>query len=99
MEFFGRGLVIKEANRARRCLNIKGLHALDLKTLRPDASPGDFNKQQHRKDARRMVRELKPTWIIGSPPCTAFSIWNMGINYKRMNPKDVAQTLEEGRLH
>ena len=23
----------------------------------------------------------------------------MGINYKRMNPKDVAQKLEEGRLH
>ena len=46
-----------------------------------------------------MVRELKPTWIIGSPPCTAVSIWNMGINYKKMNPKDVAQKLEEGRLH
>ena len=27
MEFFGRGSIIKEANRARRCLDIRGLHA------------------------------------------------------------------------
>ena len=51
------------------------------------------------EDARRMVPELTPTWIIGSPPCTAFSIWSMGINYKKMDPKDAAEKLEEGRLH
>ena len=95
MEFDGRGSIIKEANKARRCLNVKGLHALDLRTFRPDGSPWDFTNQRHRRDARRMVRELKPTWIIGSPPHTAFSIWNMGMNYKKMKPEDVAQKLEE----
>ena len=47
----------------------------------------------------RRIRTLKPTWVIGSPPCTAFSIWNVGINYKKMNPKTVAHMLEEGRSH
>ena len=88
-----------EANRARRCLNVKGIHALDLRTFRPDGEAWDFRQLKHRKDARKMVRELKPTWVIGSPPCTAFSIWNFGINYKKMDVKDVADALEEGRLH
>ena len=85
MEFFGRGSIIKEANKARRCLNIRGLHALDLRTFRPDGVAWDFNKLAHRKDARRLVRTLKPTWFIGSPPCTALIIWNVGINYKQMD--------------
>ena len=99
MEFYGRGSIVGEANRARRCLNIKGLHALDLRTFRPDGTHWDFNDIKHRRDARRMVRDLKPTWIIGSPPCTAFSIWNFGINYKKMNHVEVARMLEEGRSH
>ena len=46
-----------------------------------------------------MVRDLRPTWARGSPPCTAFSIWNFGMNYKKMDAKAVAAALEEGRLH
>ena len=38
MEFFGRGEIVREANRARRELNIRGLHALDLRTYRPDGT-------------------------------------------------------------
>ena len=38
MEFFGRGSVVKQANKTRRSLNIKGLHALDLRTLRSDGT-------------------------------------------------------------
>ena len=91
MEFFGRGAIVREANRARRCLNIQGLHALDLRTYRPDGHAWDFNDIKHRKDARRLVRTLKPTWVIGSPPCTAFSIWNIGINYKRDEPEGCCQ--------
>ena len=99
MEFYGRGSILREANRARRCLNIKGIHALDLRTFRPDGKHWDFRLPQHRRDAKRMVRELQPTWVIGSPPCTAWSIWNFGINYKKMDVKDVSAMLEEGRLH
>ena len=99
MEFFGRGATVREANRARRCLNIQGLHALDLRTYRPDGHAWDFNNIKHRKDARRLVRTLKPTWMIGYPPCTAFSSWNIGIKLKKMNPKDVASMLEEGTSH
>ena len=99
MEYYGRGEIMKDANRARRCLNVKGIHALDLRTFRPDGTHWDFTKIRHRKDARRMVRELKPNWIIGSPHCTAFSRWNIGINYKKMSPTDVFKMLSEGRLH
>ena len=60
MEFYGRGSIVKEATKARRCPNVKGLHAFDKRTFRPDGNPWDFTKIQHRKDARRMVRELKP---------------------------------------
>ena len=72
MEFYGRGSLVREANQARRCLNIKGLHALDLRTFRPDGSPWDFTLLRHRRDARNMVRKLKPTWVIGSPPMHSF---------------------------
>ena len=99
MEFYGRGNIMKEASRARRCLNIRGIHALDLRTFRPDGKPWDFRLLKHRRDARRMVRQLRPTWVIGSPPCTAWSIWNFGINYKKMDAQAVQAQLDEGRLH
>ena len=46
-----------------------------------------------------MVRELKPTWVIGSPPCTAYSIWNAGINYRKMSAEKVSRLMQEGRMH
>ena len=81
---------------SRRCLNAKGQHALDLPSFRPDGTTSDFNNPQHRKEARCMARELKRTRVIGSPPCTAFSIWNFGVNFKKMNHVDVAVMLQEG---
>ena len=49
MEFYGRGSIPREANRARRCLNVKGIHALDLRTFRPDGDAWDFRLLKHRK--------------------------------------------------
>ena len=51
-ELYERGSIVKEASRARRCLNVKGLHALDLTTFRPDGNPCDFTNLQHRRDAK-----------------------------------------------
>ena len=41
VEFYGRGNIMKEANKARRCLNVRGIHALDLHTFRPDGKTWD----------------------------------------------------------
>ena len=99
VEAFGRGSLIKEAAAQRRNLNLKGLHAMDLRTFRDDGAPWDFSKREHRHDARRMLATEKPHWVIGSPPCTAFSIWNVGINFKKMDPVKVAAMIQEGRAH
>ena len=36
---FGRGSIVKEAARARRSLNLKGLRAMGLRTMRDDGTP------------------------------------------------------------
>ena len=46
-----------------------------------------------------MQKEEKPRWIIGSPPCTPWTIWNFGLNDKKMDPAVVANMLLEGRMH
>ena len=84
---------------SRRNLNIEGLRSFDLRSLKPDGTPWNFMKRSDRKLARRMINEQDPDWVIGAPPCTAFSIWNHGINFKKMDPETVRQMLEEGRAH
>ena len=83
----------------RRSLNLKGLRAMDLRTTRDEGTPWDFNKRQHHHDARRLQSKDKPTWMIGSPPCTTFSIWNVDINLKKMDPSRVAAMIAEGKSH
>ena len=86
-------------NAHRRNLNVQGLASLDLRSPKPNGEQWDFCKSADRREARRMVKELDPDWIIGAPPCTAFSIWNYGLNYKKMSAEAVRAKLEEGRLH
>ena len=97
LEAFGRGSIVQEALQSRRNLNIEGLCAMDIQTLWPDGTPWGFTIKAHRYDARIMQRDLKPTWLVGSPPCTPFSIWNVGINFKKIDPSRLAAMLEEGR--
>ena len=99
MELYGRGAVVDMANARARSLNIEGLDALDLRTLKPDGSAWDFTKRADRRLALQLVKERKPRWLIVSPPCTAFSTWNQGLNAMRMNPALRRKSLREGRLH
>ena len=46
-----------------------------------------------------MVHMLKPRWVIGSPPCTAWSSWNWHLNYKKLPATKVKEMVAEGRLH
>ena len=99
LELYGRGRLNELANGRRRNLNCEGLGALDLRTRRPDGEPWDFRLKQHREDALAMVMMVKPKWVIGSPPCTAWCTWNWHLNYKRMTSQKVQEMIKEGKEH
>ena len=58
-EVVGRGSAVQEALQSRRTLNIEELHAMDMRTLRSDGVPCDFNNKAHTHDARTMQHDLK----------------------------------------
>ena len=45
------------------------------------------------------MKDTKPDWILGAPPCTPFSIWNHGINFKKMDAAKVKALIAEGLVH
>ena len=47
--------------------------ALDLTVKREDDEPWDFNRSDHREDARGLLKETRPKLLIGSPACKAWS--------------------------
>ena len=98
VEVYGKS-IYDHSHMSRRNLNVKGLSSFDIRSLKPDGTPWDFLKRSDRKLARRMINEQDPDWVIGAPPCTSFSIWNHGMNYKKMDPDRVSQLLAEGRQH
>ena len=99
MELYGQGRIIEASSGCRRNLNIQGLAALDLRTHKPDGSPWDFNLASDRQLALQLLDELKPVWVIGSPPCTAFSKLNLNLNFPKMPPEKVKEKVAEGVRH
>ena len=100
MEVFGGGAICKEANGPRRNLNVKGLSSMDLRTCKPDGNPWNFDLREDRRLAREMIDKEEPTWLIGSPPCTAFSLWNVAMNYpKAPDQEAVKEAIARGRRH
>ena len=98
IEAYGR-TITDYTNASRRNLNVKGLSSLDFRTPKANGAPWDFRRRSDRQAAIKLVDDLNPDWILGAPPCTAFSIWNFGMNYKKMDGDAVRAKLAEGRLH
>ena len=98
MEVYGRS-VFDQSQISRRNLNVHGLGALDLRTTKPDGTPWNFCRREDRKLSRSMIEKQDPDWIVGAPPCTPFSIWNHGINFKKMDPDKVKALIAEGLVH
>ena len=98
-ELYGHGTIVQASHGCRRNLNLSGLHALDLRTSKPDGEHWDFSRAADRRLARSMVNDLKPTWVIGSPPCTFFSAWNQGINHRKMDPERVEELRKQAITH
>ena len=98
VEMYGCGNIVTAANTVLRNLNVGGLAAFDLRTSKPSGVPWDFCKKSDRMEALKYVKDKKPTWIIGSPPCTAFSRLQ-GLNFPKMNPERVAQIMKAAKAH
>ena len=73
IEMHGCGSINLEANNSRRQLGLRGIGALYLRTAKPDGTAWDFTKRSDRRAARDLIYTDNPDWVIGSPPCTAFS--------------------------
>ena len=74
MEVYGRGAINETANKAHRNLDRKGIGALDLRTTKASGEPWNFKLRSDRREARELIDQRQPAWLIGSPPCTYFSI-------------------------
>ena len=88
-----------DANLPRRNLNVRGLAALDLRTVNDNGTPWNFSLEKHRKEAVRLIDGLDPTWIVGLPPRIAFSQWNVSMNYPEMDPEVVKRMIAECEVH
>ena len=80
-ELYGQGRMLKMANNMRDVI-VDGLNARDLITNRPDGLPWDFNDDNKRKRAMKMLKDQQPTLLVGSPMCRAFSLLQ-GLNRKK----------------
>lgn len=98
IEAYGTGRIVESANGVLRNLNIKGHAVFDLRTRKGDGTPWNFSKASDRKEALRYVKEKRPTWIVGCPPCSAFTRLQ-GLNFRKMAPERIKTILHEGRRH
>ena len=98
VEMYGCGNIVHAANHVLRNLNVDGLATFDLRTARPDGRAWNFSRKSDRKMAIEYIKDKKPSWVIGSPPCTAFSRLQ-GLNYYKMDPEKVKAILKEARMH
>ena len=58
----------------------------------------DFNLWWDREEALQLVDDQKPTWVIGSLPCTYYSAWQ-NINFKKISADEAARRMALGRVH
>ena len=73
--------------------------SLDLSILDPDdGKPWDFNSRAKRTKVMKIIKELEPQLLIGSPMCTAFSILQ-NINRERMGEAKWAKIMQYGKRH
>ena len=73
--------------------------SLDLTFKRASGMHWDFSVASNRKAAIEMIRETKPYLIIGSPPCTAWSmLQHLGKN-KPGHEERLRRDQEQARVH
>ena len=74
-------------------------YAFDITTNDPDdGEPWDFDAPAKREKARRLIREQKPLFLVGSPMCTAWCTWQR-LNQLRRSPEICRRERVKARLH
>ena len=59
----------------------------------------DALEASDRQRIRKRVRRDKPFLVVGSPPCTDWCFYNVGINHKKMAPEELKRRLIEREVH
>ena len=72
MEVYGRGAIVDMANARARSLNIDGLDALDIRTLKHDGTAWDFDTPKCQEKALRLIAEDDPGLRMACPECSPF---------------------------
>ena len=65
----------------------------------PDGRSLDFENPDDCAECERRLAREKPYLLIGCPPCTDWSIFNVNMNYKHMDPEEVERRRRRARLH
>lgn len=73
--------------------------ALDLTTCDEDGREWNFDHLEMRNRVVRKLLKDKPSLLVGSPMCTAFSQMNENVNYTRMDPEEIRRRKAYGRKH
>ena len=85
MEVYGGGAIDGCANQSRRDFGLKGIGALDIRTQQLHGGPCDFTVRSDRRLGRELIDIEYPDWVVGSPPCTPFSMRNVGAIFPIMD--------------
>ena len=72
--------------------------ALGLGTNDETGRPWDFTRAGMRNKAARLFLEDKPVVLMGSPPCTDWSVL-MNLNWDKVDPEVVAERKVIARVH
>ena len=72
--------------------------SFDINTNDTNGEPWNFMKSSIRQKAREYVKNNKPMFIIGSPPCDQWSIMQ-NLNNNKRDPEDIKRKLIEARIH
>ena len=73
--------------------------ALDLTCIDPeDGKPWDFDVTEKREKARRLLRQQKPLFLIGSPVCTRWCSWQ-ALNDAKRDPDVVRRDKVRALVH
>ena len=95
VELFSPPRVNAALSRKKGCL-IPG-HSFDLIRDPTTGESWDLLRASDRRKCWQILEEQRPWLVIGSPPCTYFSVINQGLNYPKMDPREVARRGAEGR--
>ena len=72
--------------------------ALDLTVPIKNDEPWDFSRPSMRAKAEKLLDAQAPTFVVGSPMCTAFSTWQF-INSNKRDPNIVQAEKKAGLVH